>query len=168
MGRMARLGRLVWRASEAVSVALFGALFLTFVAQVFWRYVLKDPLVWTLEVTGVLFVVLSLFTALTQMPFRDHVSLDLAVDALPGRLARALRAVSLLAFAVVMLWSIPDTIRVLEWMYDERTFVLDINLGHLFVLMMVFVTIYSLRALRDAVRLLGGRSLDPGRADTPG
>ena len=66
--------------AEVISVALFAALFLTFVAQVFWRYVLGDPLVWTLEVAGILFVTVSLFTAATQMPFREHVSLDLVVD----------------------------------------------------------------------------------------
>jgi TRAP-type C4-dicarboxylate transport system permease small subunit len=141
---------------ERLSAIMFAALFLTFVAQVFWRYVLRDPLVWTLEVSGILFVTLSLFTAATQMSLRDHVALDLVVDALPKTLSAWLRAISLLLFAGVMLLSIPDTIRVLEWMYRERTFAIKFNLGHLFVLMIAFVLIYAIRAIVDAIRLLRG------------
>ncbi len=135
---------------------MFATLFLTFVAQVFWRYVLRDPLVWTLEVSGILFVTLSLFTAATQMSLREHVALDLLVDALPKRLSAWLRAFSLLLFAGIMFYSIPDTIRVLEWMYQERTFAIKFNLGHLFLLMIAFVFIYVGRAIFDAVRLIIG------------
>lgn len=142
------------RICEWLSATMFAALFLTFVAQVFWRYVLRDPLVWTLEVAGILFVTLSLFTAATQMKLREHVALDLAVDLLPHRLAGAVRAVSLLLFAAIMLLSIPDTVRVLEWMYRERTFAIKFNLGHLFVLMIFFVLIYAVRAVADAVRIV--------------
>lgn len=155
-----RLTRHLQRACERLSAALFAALFLTFVAQVFWRYVLRDPLVWTLEIAGILFVTLSLFTAATQMRLRDHVALDLVVDLLPRRLAGWLRALSLTLFAAVMLLSIPDTIAVLEWMYRERTFAIKFNLGHLFVLMIGFVASYAVMALWDAARLVRRRS-DP-------
>lgn len=138
---------------EWVSVALFAALFLTFVSQVFWRYVLREPLVWTLEAAGLLFVTVSLFTAATQMPLRDHVGLDLAVERMPPGPRRIARTLSLLLFAGVMLASIPDTIAVLDWMYRERTYALRFNLGHLFVLMIGFVAIYAARALWDVWRM---------------
>ncbi len=137
---------------EWVSAAMFAALFLIFVAQVFWRYVLREPLVWSLEVAGLLFVIVSLFTAATQMPLREHVALDLVMDLIPRKVAGIMRGVSLLLFAGVMLLSIPDTIRVLEWMYKERTFAIQFNLGHLFVLMIVFVIAYAIRAVLDAIR----------------
>lgn len=148
--RLVRVRDRLIRVCEWLSVAMFAALFLTFVAQVFWRYVLRDPLVWTLEVAGLLFVALSLFTAATQMPFREHVSFDLFTDLLPKRVAGLARALSLTVFAIVMLLSVPDTVRVLEWMYRERTFAIKFNLGHLFVLMIGFVVIYALRALLSA------------------
>lgn len=148
-----RVGRVLERGAEIVSVSLFAALFLTFVAQVFWRYVLNAPLVWTLEVAGILFVTLSLFTAATQMPLRDHVSLDLAVDLFPSPIRRVLRTISLLLFAGVMALSLPDTVRVLEWMFDERTFAIQFNLGWLFVLLIIFVVAYIVRAVLTAIRL---------------
>lgn len=158
--RLTRLSARLIRFCEWLSAIMFATLFLTFVAQVFWRYVLRDPLVWTLEVAGLLFVTLSLFTAATQMALREHVALDLVVDALPKKLSAWLRALSLLLFALVMLASVPDTVRVLEWMYRERTFAIKFNLGHLFVLMIGFVLIYALRAGVDAVRLLRGQDED--------
>ncbi|MEM6384404.1 MAG: TRAP transporter small permease subunit [Pseudomonadota bacterium] len=142
--------------AEVLSAALFAALFLTFVAQVFWRYVLDDPLVWTLEVAGLLFVVVSLFTAATQMPIREHVALDLVVEAFPKPVTKLMRSVSLLVFAVVMLLSVPDTLAVLEWMFGERTFALRLNLGWLFVLMIGFVIIYAARALIETIALWRG------------
>ncbi len=142
--------RRVRKLAELLSAAMFAALFLTFVAQVFWRYVLQDPLVWTLEVAGILFVVVSLFTAATQMAVRDHVALDLFVEAFPSPVTKLLRSLSLLVFAVVMMLSVPDTVRVLEWMYGERTFALRLNLGHLFVLMIGFVVLYAGRAVWEA------------------
>lgn len=148
------------RLCEWLSAIMFATLFLTFVAQVFWRYVLRDPLVWTLEVSGILFVTLSLFTAASQMSLREHVALDLVVEALPKTLSAWLKAFSLLLFAGVMLLSIPDTIRVLEWMYRERTFAIKFNLGHLFVLMIGFVLIYAVRAIVDAIGLLRGQRDD--------
>lgn len=155
-----RLARHLQRACEGLSAALFAALFLTFVAQVVWRYVLRDPLVWTLEIAGILFVTLSLFTAATQMRLRDHVALDLAVDLMPRRPAEWLRALSLILFAAVMLLSIPDTVAVLEWMYRERTFAIKFNLGHLFVLMIGFVASYAVMALWEAALLIR-RGSDP-------
>ncbi len=139
---------------EWISASLFAALFLTFVLQVFFRYVLRDPLVWSLEIAGILFVTVSLFTAATQMPLREHVALDLVMDLLPRRVTGVLRALSLSLFSIVMLLSIPDTVRVLEWMYKERTFALQFNLGHLFVLMIVFVVVYAVRGFLDAFRQL--------------
>lgn len=141
------------KGAEILSVAMFAALFLTFVAQVFWRYVLHSPLVWTLEVAGVLFVTLSLFTAATQMPFREHVSLDLVVDLFGPKMRRVLRTLSLSLFALVMALSLPDTVRVLKWMFREHTYVLDFNLGWLFVLMIGFVLAYVLRAVVLVVRM---------------
>jgi len=144
-----RLTSRIARICEWISAALFAALFLIFVAQVFWRYVLRDPLVWTLEVAGILFVTLSLFTAATQMRIRDHVALDLVVDLFPNRIAGLARGFSLWLFGTIMLLSIPDTIDVLEWMYRERTHAIKFNLGHIFVLMIFFVVTYVVRAFLD-------------------
>lgn len=138
---------------EIISVAMFAALFLTFVAQVFWRYVLREPLVWTLEVAGILFVTISLFTAATQMPLREHIGMDLVVAALPPRIRRLLLTVSLGLFALVMLASVPDTVEVLKWMYRERAYATGFELGHLFVLMIFFVAAYVLQAVMTIVRL---------------
>lgn len=141
------------KAAELVSVVLFAALFLNYVLQVFMRYVMNDPLVWTLEAAGILFIAVSLWTAATLMPFREHVGLDLIYGLCGPHVRRVMASVSLGAFMLLALWSIPDTVRVLEFMYDERTYALEFNLGHLFVLFMVFLLAYALRAGLKIVRL---------------
>ncbi len=161
MASVAPILKTLKRVCEWLSAMMFAALFLTFVAQVFWRYVLSDPLVWTLEVAGILFVTLSLFTAATQMRMREHVGLDLVMDLLPKRLSQWLYAISLTLFAIVMLLSIPDTVRVLEWMFRERTFAIKFNLGYLFVLMIFFVVAYAAISLFEAISLIRNDPNDP-------
>ena len=132
--------------AELVSVVLFAGLFLNYVLQVFMRYVMNDPLVWTLEAAGILFIAVSLWTAATLMPFGEHVSFDLVHGRVGPTIRRVMTTISLGAFLILALWSIPDTVRVLDFMYDERTYALEFNLGHLFVLMMFFLLAYAARA----------------------
>ncbi|MFV0332464.1 MAG: TRAP transporter small permease [Tropicimonas sp.] len=148
-----RTGRILFRLCEAISAAAFAALFIDFVLQVFFRYVLRAPLVWTVEVAGLLFVFLSLFTAATQMGFRDHVRLDLVMEMLPAGPRRLLTCLSMLVFAFFMLASLPDTVAVLEWMWPERTNALRLSLGPMFVLMIFFVASYAIRAVIEAVTI---------------
>ena len=63
--------------AEIFCVIGFAALFLTFIAQVFFRYVMNDPLPWSQEVAGILYVWIVCVGAATIVKEREHVSFDL-------------------------------------------------------------------------------------------
>ena len=51
------------RGAEAVAALLLAALFLTFLVQVFSRYVMQTPFGWTLELSLILWVWLVFFAS---------------------------------------------------------------------------------------------------------
>lgn len=149
--------KLWWRrTAETVAVILFAMLFLNYVLQVFMRYVMNDPLVWTLEAAGILFISVSLWTAAFCMDFRDHVNFDLLYKALGPWGKRILLSLTLGTFLVLAFWSLPDTVLLLEYMYDERTYALDMPMGHLFILFIVFLLAYAVKSLYAVYRAYRG------------
>lgn len=80
----------VTKAAEIVCVLGFAALFAIFVTQVFFRYVLNDPLSWTQEVAGILYVWIVCVGAATIVTEREHVSFDLIYESVRPATRRVL------------------------------------------------------------------------------
>lgn len=105
---LTKLSRLLARASSA-AVALAAAVMMTcLILQVFSRYVLGSTFVWTEELALLLFTWIVLVSATIAIQEDSHVRLTLAIDWLPGPLARIWRRViwaAVLGFCLVLLWS---------------------------------------------------------------
>ncbi len=80
----------VTKVAEIACVLGFAALFIVFVTQVFFRYVLNDPLSWTQEVAGILYVWIVCVGAATIVKEREHVSFDLVYERARPQLRRGL------------------------------------------------------------------------------
>ena len=85
---------------RVVAVALFAALFLTVLLQVFTRYVLGTPLTWTEEIARYLLIWTTFVAAAYVSARRLHISVDLLVSKLGERGALV---VDVFAGAVVVL-----------------------------------------------------------------
>jgi len=70
---------------RVVAVALFAALFLTVLLQVFTRYVLGTPLTWTEEIARYLLIWTTFVAAAYVSARRLHISVDLLVSKLGER-----------------------------------------------------------------------------------
>lgn len=138
----------IWRRfADAVAAGLFAVLLADYILQVFMRYVVNNPLVWTLELSAILFIVVSLWAAAFCMDFKQHVGLDLVYELFGPQGKRIIATVSLGLFIGLGLYSIPDTIRLLPIMYEETTHALEFPVGHLFVLFLIFLGAYVVRAV---------------------
>jgi len=73
---VARLWDLVERSVLAVLVILFAAMVLACTAQVIWRYLFNDPLVWSEELARYLFIWISYLAAWVAWKNRSHIALD--------------------------------------------------------------------------------------------
>lgn len=87
---MQTAGRWFQKTMEAACALSFGALFVVFMAQVFWRYVLNHPLTWSQEVASILYVWIVCVGAATIVPERDHVAFSLIYSSVRPRTRRVL------------------------------------------------------------------------------
>lgn len=76
---------------EFLSVLFMGALLVTLFLQIFTRFVLNNPLVWTEEISRVLFIYSALLGMSTAVKQRAHISIDFFVDMLPGKIRKWLK-----------------------------------------------------------------------------
>ncbi|HEY8595299.1 MAG TPA: TRAP transporter small permease [Devosiaceae bacterium] len=81
---------LVSKVAEWFCVLGFAALFIIFVLQVFFRYVLDNPLSWTQEVAGILYVWIVCVGAATIVKEREHVAFNLIYESVSPKMRRIL------------------------------------------------------------------------------
>jgi TRAP-type transport system small permease protein len=112
--------------ADALGVALFTALFLTFIAQVVARFVFKHPMPWTDELAVVLYIAVILWACATMVKSSEHVAFDLLLNALPAALASWARAAGSLLLLVLVLAALPGSWDYIQFMQRERTPVLGI------------------------------------------
>ena len=73
---IARVWTFVERLIFAALVGLFGAMIVACTAQVIWRYLFNDPLVWSEELSRYLFIWISYISAWVAWKSRSHIALD--------------------------------------------------------------------------------------------
>lgn len=145
----------VSRGAEIACVLGFAALFGVFILQVFFRYVLGDPLSWTQEVAGILYVWIVCVASAAVVSVREHVSFDLVYEAVaPGkrRVMAVLGAALVLGVLVVTLYGNYDYI---AFTARQKTPTLRLPMSYVFSAFGVFLVLVILNAGIRIYRLLG-------------
>lgn len=157
MRLFARLGRLAGAGAEAVAAAMLAALFLTFLLQIFTRYVIAAPLPWTLELCLTLWLWLVLWGSAFVLRETDHVRFDMFYMAASTRWRRAFALVTALALAGGFLAALPPTVDYIEFYRIKRSSTLRIRLDYVFSIYGVFAVAVIVRYTLRAVGILRGR-----------
>ena len=94
---VARIWGFIERMVLALLVGLFAAMVIACTAQVIWRYLFNDPLVWSEELARYLFIWISYISAWVAWKSRSHIALDAvtylnspAMNAWTGRIVEVL------------------------------------------------------------------------------
>ncbi|NLY00405.1 MAG: TRAP transporter small permease [Rhodopirellula sp.] len=85
-----------------IVAALFAATILVVTAQVVWRYVFNNSLVWTEELSRLLFTWIIFIGAALAVKEGTHIGVSLLVDRLPASVRRHLAAARLVLIAVFL------------------------------------------------------------------
>ncbi|SMY06307.1 TRAP transporter small permease [Flavimaricola marinus] len=136
---------LIWlkRGADAVGVLLFLAAFSGFIIQVFWRYVLNDPLAWTEEVVMICFIWTVFWAAAFMVPVREHVSFDVVYDVVGAQTKRSFTAISLSAIVVAFVWLVPYTWDYLDFLTRKKSPVLRIQMHWIYGCYILFVAAFA-------------------------
>jgi len=148
-----------------VAVALMATMFVSFLLQIFFRYVLDRPLGWTEEVTVLCWVWVVLWSAAFVMSDREEVRFDIVYGAVSPRLRRGFTFVTSIALIVLLAWSLPATWKYVTFMKREHSAYLHMRFDVLYSIYLAFAVAciarhaaLAFRALRPAAS--GQRGVD--------
>jgi TRAP-type transport system small permease protein len=119
--------------ANGIGVALFLALFITFIIQIIARFAFNSPLAWTDELAVVLYIWTVLWCAAFVVRDREHVMFDLAYNAASPIVQRVMRLMGSITLAGLVGYGLAGNWDYIWFMRRERTPVLDISFLWVFV-----------------------------------
>ena len=146
------------RRADNVAVGLLTAIFVSFILQIVSRYVIRQPLGWTLEACLLAWMWLVFWASAFTLKESDHVRFTVLVDASrPG-----LRRVYLLITAVLVIgalaMSLPATYDFVTFMAIEKTSLLKVRFDFVFSIYLIFAVAIITRYLWVLIEMVRGRS----------
>jgi TRAP-type C4-dicarboxylate transport system permease small subunit len=165
---MLRLGKAAgWlrRRAEDFQAALLAVMFVAFLLQIVFRYVLNLPVGWTSELTIIAWLWGVLWGAAFVVGEREEIRFDLLYGALGARARRIAAILSGLAIVALYAVSLPATTDYVRFMKVERTAYLKIRFDQLFSIYLLFVVAVIARYCWILGSLFRGKDL--AGADSP-
>ena len=162
---MPSVARWLKRRANDVAVGLMGLMFISFLLQIAFRYVLNQPLGWTEEVTVLCWVWVVLWCAAFVLSNNDEIRFDIVYTLVPPRVRRLFTAASSIAFVVLLLMSLPASWSYVAFMKREHTAYLHLRLDAMYSIYVIFVLACIVKQARIALRAVTGR--DRAETDTP-
>lgn len=151
-----RLGGWLYRRAENILAIMQLAMFVAFILQIVFRYVLNFPVGWTNEISVVLWIWLLLWGAAFVLREEEEIRFDLVYAAAGPRLRRGLLLLSALALVALYGYSFPAVFDYVTFMKVEKTAYLGIRFDLLFSVYLVFVAAVIVRYLWLGWRAIRG------------
>jgi len=129
----------------------FIVMFITFLMEVFFRYVLNNPLTWPFEVTTVTFLWTVLFGAILAMRSREHIAFPLFYEKVSKEIQRVLRFLSNGLIFVSCALVLYPSYRYISFMKTQDTPVLNIPFSLVYAPFMVFLIMIMVYTGRDII-----------------
>ncbi len=154
-GRFVTSLRWLKRGADLVGVLFFLAAFGQFILQVFYRYVLNQPLAWTEEGTLIAFIWAVFWSAAFMVPIREHVTFDVVYEAVSDRMRRAFTIGTLILLIAAFVLLIPYTFEYLQFLTRRKSSVLRVPMYWIYGCYMLFLIAFSIQAAWRLTRLFG-------------
>ena len=146
---------LLSRGAELVGAAIFATMFGAFLLQIFMRYVVNQPLGWTLELCMVAYLWLVFWGCAFLLRERDHIAFNIVYHAAAPPVRRVLAVLSATVLAGAMIAALPATFDFVSFMGRTSTWVLHIRFDVLFAIFLVFMAAVAIRQLIHLRQLFG-------------
>ena len=168
------LGAWLARRAENVAAGMLGAMFLAFLLQIAFRYLLGLPIGWTHEISVVLWIWLVLWGASFVISEREEIRFDIIYGSVGSNARRIMCIITAVALIALYVISVPAVLDYVTFMKVERTGYLKIRFDWLFSIYIVFAAATIIRyiwlawqALRGVAPVLSGEYLTPSAKSRP-
>ncbi len=146
--------------AESVAALLFLSMFAAFLVQVFARYVMNNPIGWTQEFVLIAYIWIVFWCCAFLVRERDHITFDMAFEALPPGARRRLAIVLTAVIAVAFVVALPKTVDYIAFMKIERSPILRIRFDLLYSIFAVFMLAVIVDAIIRIKRLMSASWMD--------
>jgi len=143
--------------AENVIVALIAIMFISFLLQIAFRYVLNRPLGWTDEVTVLCWVWLVLWGAAFILSDHDEIRFDIIYGLVSKPTQRAFTVIASVALVVLLAISLPASWKYVLFMKREKSAYLGMRFDYLYVIYVIFSAAMIVRHVRIAWNALRGK-----------
>jgi TRAP-type C4-dicarboxylate transport system permease small subunit len=162
LDRLLTAGSWLRRRANDVAVALMALMFISFLLQIGFRYLLNEPLGWTEEVTVLCWLWAVLWCAAFVLKDDEEIRFDIVYALMPPAAQRAFTAVSSIAIVVLFALSLPAAWNYVTFMKREHTAYLHMRFDFLYAIYLLFVLAVIVRHARLAWLAIQGRSPEGG------
>lgn len=170
MHRLAgKAGRWLRRRAENVLAALLAVMFLAFLLQIVFRYVLNFPIGWSSELTVITWLWGVLWGAAFVVKESEEIRFDIIHGAVRPRTRRIMGVITGIAILVLYVMSFKPALDYVNFMKVEKTAYLKIRFDYLYFVYIVFAAAIIARYAWILWRLLGGKepaAPDPDRVSS--
>jgi len=162
MSRSSRqIGRWLVRRAENVAAALLAVMFLAFIVQIAFRYLLNFPIGWTSELSIITWLWLILWGAAFVVRESDEIRFDIIYGNVAPRARQFMAVIAAIALVVIYAFSLPAVVDYVSFMKVQETSYLDIRFDWLFSIYVIFAVASILRHLWLGWRALRGDVPEP-------
>lgn len=147
MSTVSKAGAWLARRAENVAAAMLGVMFVAFLVQIFFRYVLNFPIGWTSELTIIMWLWGVLWGAAFVVKEEEEIRFDLVTSSVGPRLRRAMGVIAAVAILVIYAGALPATVDYVQFMKVEKTAYLKIPFDWLYSIYVLFAVAVILRYL---------------------
>ena len=151
---------LLRQAAEQVAALMLVVMFVCFMLQIVFRYLLNYPLGWTHEVSTLMWLWGILWGAAFVLRERDEVRFDIIYTAVGGRVRAVFTVITGLALVGLILAALPATISYVTFMRVERSAYLGVRMDLLYSIYLIFAFAVIVRYVYLTVRALRGKAVE--------
>jgi TRAP-type C4-dicarboxylate transport system permease small subunit len=126
------------RRAENVAAGLLAAMFIAFIVQIVFRYVLNFPIGWTSELSIVTWLWLVLWGAAFVVRERDEIRFDIIYGSVGPKARRVMAIVAALCLIALYVLSLPAVVDYVTFMKVQKTAYMHIRFDWLFSIYVVF------------------------------
>ncbi len=150
---------LIWlqRRADNVAVGLLTAIFLSFILQIVSRYVIRQPLGWTLEACLMAWVWLVFWSSAFTLKESDHVRFTVLCDAARPGVRRVYMGITAICVVVALAISLPATYDFIAFMKIESTSLLKVRFDYFFSVYLIFAIAMITRYVWRMIAIVRGQ-----------
>lgn len=161
-----RMLRWLRMGANHVQVVMMVTMFVSFILQIFFRYVVNKPVAWTDEICVITWIWGILWGASFVTRNREDIRFDVLTSHVSRSVKRGLTVAASIPVVVILLISLPSAWSYISFMKVEDSPALGIRMDHYFSIYMAFLVAMVVRHTHIGIEALQDRLYDDEEAPT--